>query len=139
MTNKIERKIAIKDYYGKGKHVYQDEMGFRKEMKAEARSLVAREVFRYHVEKIGLNLGFYYPPTDTFYAIYNDERPVRVYTLPRDRRRSDFVGWQCDCDPHDEDQLIAIFDDVSEVWDGLKIDGKDFEEVINHSYIVALN
>jgi hypothetical protein len=22
---------------------------------------------------------------------------------------------------------------------GLKIDGKDFEEVINHSYIVALN
>ena len=28
---------------------------------------------------------------------------------------------------------------ISEVWDGLKIDGKDFEEVINHSYIVALN
>ena len=139
MTNEIKRKIAIKDYYGKGKHVYQDEMGFRKEMKDEARSLVAREVFRYHVEKVGLNLGFYYPPTDTFYAIYNDARPVEVYTLPRDRQRSDFVGWQCDCDPHEEDQRIATFDDITDVWDGLKIDGKDFEEVINHSYIVALN
>jgi len=139
MTNEIKRKIAIIDYYGKGRHVYQDQMGFRKEMKDEARSLVAREVFRYHVEIVGLNLAFYYPPTDTFYAIFKDVWPIKVKTLPRDRRRSDFVGWQCDCDPHDEDQLIATFDDISEVWDGLKIDGKDFEDVINHSYIVALN
>lgn len=57
MINKIEMKIAIKDYYGKGKHVYEDEMGFRDRMKSEARSLVAREVFRYHVEEVGLNLG----------------------------------------------------------------------------------
>ena len=139
MTNQIERRIAIKDYYGKGNHVYEDEMGFRDRMKSEARSLVAREVFRYHVEEIGLNLGFYYPPTDTFYGILTEVRPVKVKTLPRDRRRSDFIGWQCECDPHDQDQLIATFDDISEVWDGLKIDGKDFEEVIMHSYIVALN
>ena len=139
MTNQIERKIAIKDYYGKGKHVYEDEMGFREVMKSEARSLVAREVFRYHVEEIGLSLGFYYPPTDTFYAIFNEVRPVEVYTMPRDRHRSDFIGWQCECDLHEEDQLIATFDDISEVWDNLKIDGKDFEEVITHSYIVALN
>ena len=108
-------------------------------MKEEARTLVAREVFRYHVEEVGLNLAFYYPPTDTFYAIYNDARPVEVVTLPRDRRRSDFIGWQCECNPHEEDQRIATFDDITEVWDGLIIDGKDFEEVINHSYIVALN
>lgn len=139
MTNQIERKIAIKDYYGKGKHVYEDEMVFREVMKSEARSLVAREVFRYHVEEIGLSLGFYYPLTDTFYAIFNEVRPVEVYTMPRDRRRSDFIGWQCECDLHEEDQLIATFDDISEVWDNLKIDGKDFEEVITHSYIVALN
>ena len=98
-----------------------------------------REVFRYHVEEVGLNLGFYYPPTDTFYGILTEVRPVKVKTLPRDRRRSDFIGWQCECDPHDEDQLIATFDDITDVWDNLKIDGKDFEEVINHSYIVALN
>ena len=139
MTNEVKRKIAIRDFYGKSKHIYEDQMGFDEQHKSQARSLVAREVFRYHVEQVGLNLGFYYPPTDTFYAIYNEVRPVEVYTMPRDRRRSDFIGWQCDCDPHDEDQLIATFDDITDVWDGLKIDGKDFEEVITHSYIVALN
>ena len=82
MTNKVKRKIAIRDFYGKGKHIYEDQMGFDEQQKSQARSLVAREVFRYHVETIGLNLGFYYPPTDTFYAIYNDARPVEVYTMP---------------------------------------------------------
>ena len=139
MTSEIVRKIAIRDFYGKGQHIYEDQMGFDDKMKAQARSLVAREVFRYHVEEVGLNLSFYYPPTDTFYAIFKDVWPVKVKTLPRDRRVSDFIGWQCDCDPHDEDQIIATFDDITEVWDGLKIDGKDFEEVIMHSYITALN
>ena len=70
MTNEIKRKIAIKDYYGKGEHIYEDQMGFDEKHKTQARSLVAREVFRYHVEEVGLNLAFYYPPTDTFYAIF---------------------------------------------------------------------
>ena len=139
MTNEIQRKIAIPDFYGKGKHIYEDQMGFDQHHKSEARSLVAREIFRYYMEVVGLNMAFYYPVTDTFYAIYNDEQPVEVYTLPRDRRRSDSIGWQCDCDPHEEDQIIATFEEISDVWDGLKIDGKDFEEVIMHSYIVALN
>lgn len=79
MTNDIQRKIAIKDYYGKGKHVCQDEMGFRRKMRDEARSEVAREVFRYHVEEVGSNLGFYYPLTDTFYGILTKKRQESEY------------------------------------------------------------
>ena len=71
----IQRKIAIKDYYGKGKHVYEDEMGFRDNMKSEARSLVAREVFRYHVEEVGLNLGFYYHPA-SHKSVYRHQCPL---------------------------------------------------------------
>ena len=75
----------------------------------------------------------------TFFVYTVMRYTKQLLTLPRDRRRSDFVGWQCNCDPHEEDQLIATFDDISGAWDGLKIDGKDFEDVIMHSYIVALN
>ena len=85
MTNIIKRKIAIKDYYGRDKHIYEDELGFRKRMKLEARSLVAREVFRYHVEEVGLNLAFYYPKTDTFYGIHTESIPIKVKILPRHR------------------------------------------------------
>lgn len=139
MTNIIKRKIAIKDYYGRDKHIYEDELGFRKRMKSEARSLVAREVFRYHVEEVGLNLAFYYPKTDTFYGIHTESIPIKVKILPRHREWSDFVGWQCENDTHDEGKVIAVFDSVSDIWDNLRIDDKPFEEVLRESYITALN
>lgn len=139
MTNIIKRKIAIKDYYGKGKHIYEDELGFRKRMKSEARSLVAREVFRYHVEEVGLNLAFFYPKTNTFYGIHTESLPIRVKILPRHREWSDFVGWQCENDTHNEGEVIAVFNSASEIWDNLRIDNKPFEEVLRCSYITALN
>lgn len=135
----MDKKIAIRDFYGAGRHIYEDELGFRDDMKAEARSLVPREVFRYEVELVGLNLGFYYPPTDTFYGIHTECRPVKVKTLPRNRCRSHYIGFQCDCDTHDTDVVIAAYNNPADIWDRLLIDGKSFEEVINHSYIVALN
>ena len=55
MTNQIQRKIAIKDFYGKGEHIYEDQMGFDEQQKSQARSLVAREVFRYHVHAGGVS------------------------------------------------------------------------------------
>ena len=77
-------------------------------------------------------MAFYYPVTDTFYAIYNDARPVEVYTLPRDRRRSDSIGWQCDCDPHEEDQIIATFEEISDTTvhfvPEIIIDSAEFEK-----------
>lgn len=88
MTNQIQRKIAIKDYYGKGDHVYEDEMGFRDRMKSEARSLVAREVFRYHVEEVGLNLGFYYPPHR--YILRNPHRDEACQSKDTTSRQTPF-------------------------------------------------
>ena len=134
-----KRKIAIKDYRGPGKHIYEDELGFRTTMLKEARTLVAREAFRYHVENIGLNLAFYYPKNDTFYGIHTESIPVRVKILPRHPEWSDYIGWQCESDTHDEGEIIAVFRSASEIWDNLKIDGKPFEEVLRASYITALN
>ena len=108
-------------------------------MLKEARTLVAREAFQYHVEKVGLNLAFYYPETDTFYGIHTETIPIKVKILPRHREWSDFVAWQCDNDTHDDGEVIAEFNSASEIWDNLRINGKPFEEVINKSYITALN
>ena len=135
-----KREIAIKDFYSPGEHIYEDQLGFREIMLNEARTLVAREAFKYHIEEVGLNLAFYYPETDTFYGIHREVVPIRVKILPRHREWSDFIGWQCDNDTHDEPvEVIAIFKSAEEIWDNLVIDGKPFEEVLRHSYITALN
>ena len=92
------RKIVLPDFYGYGDHVYTDQLGFLREMKHEARSLVTREVFRYHVEEVGLNLAFYNPVTDNFYGIHTESWPINVKILPRDRNESPYIGWQCESD-----------------------------------------
>ncbi len=137
--NNPERVIAIKDYYGPGEHIYEDQLGFQKDAYEEARTYVAREAFRFHVETCGLDMAFYYPETDTFYGIHTEVYPVRVKVLPRYRDRSEYIGWQCDNDTHDEPvEVIAVFKDRYQIWDGLKINGKSLEEVLRHSYITSI-
>lgn len=44
---KIERprKIVLPNFYGEGKHIYDDELGWRLDMKKEAGSVVSHDIF----------------------------------------------------------------------------------------------
>lgn len=134
---KRPREIALKDFYGKGKHIYEDEIGWTLSIKREAGSLVSKEIFRNQVVQTGLNLAFYYIDNDTFYGIHREKYPIECKVLPRDRSEES-VGWQCRADTHDDGEVIASFDDENDIWDNLHIDGKSLEEVIARSYIMGL-
>jgi len=138
MEKELDKGIAIANFYGEGEHVYKSELGWRKSHKDEARSLVSREIFDFEVVKVGLNLAFYYIDNDTFYGIHTENTPVEVKILPRDRTKP-FLGWQCDCDTHDDGQVLFSFVDAADIWDNVLIDGKRLDEVLERSFITALN
>ena len=133
-----KRKIVLPDFYGEGRHVYDDELSWRIEMKKEAGSLVSRENFKYHVEDVGLNLSFYYIDGDTFYGIHTESNPIEVKILPRDKSEK-YLGFQCPGNTHPEGEISAYFDDVHNIWNDLSINGKTLEEVLERSYIIGLN
>lgn len=133
-----KRMVVLPDFYGKGEHIYEDQLGWQLDTKEEAGSVVSREIFRFEVEKVGLNLGFYYVDNDTFYGIHRECYPIEVKILPRDRSKK-YIGWQCNCDTHEDGEVIASFDDEQDIWDNIKIDGHSLEEVLARSFIVALN
>lgn len=133
-----QRKIAVHNFYGEGKHIYVDELGWRPEERQEARSSVSKEIFDFEVVEVGLNLAFYYIDNDTFYGIHSEEFPIEVKELPRDRTEL-YIGWQCDGDTHDEGKVLYTFDKAEDIWDNVRIDGKTLEEVLERSYIIGLN
>ena len=133
-----QRKIAVENFYGDGKHIYVDELGWRPEERQEARSSVSKEIFDFEVVEVGLNLAFYYIDTDTFYGIHSEEFPIEVKELPRDRTEP-YIGWQCDGDTHDDGTVLYSFDKPEDIWDSVRIDGKTLEEVLERSYIIGLN
>lgn len=134
----IIRRIALKDFYGVGQHIYEDQIGWDEQNRREARSLVSKEIYDFFVTDMGLNLGFYYIDEDTFYGIHRERYPIQVKILPRDRSE-EFLGWQCEVDTHDDGEVIASFDDENDIWDNLCINGKTLEEVLERSYIMAIN
>lgn len=132
------RKIVLRNFYGEGKHIYEDELGWTLDIRKEAGSVVSREIFYDQVVYVGLNLSFYYLDDDTFYGIHRERYPIECKILPRDRP-SQYIGWQCECNTHDEGIVIASFDDENLIWDNLRIGGKSLEEVLRRSFIMALN
>ena len=135
----IKRKIAIPDFNGPGRHVYEDEMGWRIEHRREANTAVSRELFEYYVVRVGLNLGFYYMDDDNFYGIHSELIPTDVKRFPQDRSEK-YIGWRCECDTHRDGEVIYSFDEPDmRMWDEIRINGKSLEEVIERSYILALN
>lgn len=131
------RKIVLRDFYGLGKHIYEDELGWRIDMRKEAGSVVSRNIFFSQVVEVGLNLAFYYLDNDTFYGIHREQYPIECKLLPRDKSEQ-FLGWQCHADTHEDGEVIASFDDANAIWDGWRIDGKSLEQVLNRSYIMGL-
>lgn len=48
------RKVVLENFYGEGKHLYEDELGWWPQSKEEAHSLVSRDIFEYEIVKVGL-------------------------------------------------------------------------------------
>ncbi len=132
------REVVIPDFYGLGEHVYKDELGFRPEMKEEARTPIPREIFRKAIEGWGYHLGFYDPVTDQFYGIRTEDRPVPVMIMDRDREASPYIGYQCEGDPDRcEGEVLMTFERVEDIWDNTVIDGVSLEEMIARSFITS--
>ena len=127
----MNRTVVINNFFGDGEHLYEDQLGWTKREKTEARSLVSKEIFDFEVVLVGLNLAFYY--------IHNESIPIKVKILPRDTPDSPYINSQCTGDTHVDGEVIFSCRDPNELWDGVRIDGKSLEEVLSRSYIITLN
>lgn len=133
-----KRRVAIKDFYGPGRDIYQDQLGWQEYDKKEAGSLVSKEIWDFFICLVGLNISFYYPGNDTFYGLHTEEYPYTLYKLPRCRECDPYIGFQCSGDTHERGEVVYQTDDRNTIWDNVKIDGHSLEYVLNHSYIIRL-
>ena len=136
---RLNRTIVLRNFFNEGKHLYADQLGWSKWEKMEARSLVSKEIFTFEVVTVGLNLAFYYVDNDTFYGIHTERIPIEVKILPRDKPDRKYINSQCRGDTHAHGEVLYSFQRREDLWDGIKIDGKSLEEVLNRSYIITLN
>ncbi len=132
------REVVIPDFYGLGRHIYKENLGFRPEMKEEARTPIPREIFRAMVEECRYHLGFYDPVTDQFYGVRTEDWPIPIVVMERNRDASPYIGYQCEGDPDAcGGEVLMTFERVEDIWDNTVIDGVPLEEMIARSYITS--
>lgn len=132
-----KREIAVRNFYGEGDHIYADQLGWSDVEKREARSFVSKEIFNFEVGLVRHNLSFYYVDGDEFYGICAESEPIEVKKLYRDRNE-EFIGWQCEAHAEDDGEVICSFEKAEDLWDGVVIDGKSLEEILERSIILQL-
>ena len=92
----VNRTVALANFYGDGKHLYEDELGWWPSVKEEAHSMISRDIFEYEIVHIGLNLAFYYIDNDTCYGLHTESLPIEFKILPvvrKSRRPSLAAKW----------------------------------------------
>lgn len=143
----MERKLLIENFWRVGndgdRNLYEDDLGWSESAKKAARSDYSEYIFRYWVEDVGLNILFYWLEDRNFYTIETEKVPIEV------RRIYQTSNWDGVCEvskaidgyptTSSNGEILQLFDDPSEIWSNLKIDGVSLEKVLENSVIIEMD
>ena len=132
-----ERQVVLWDFYGPGEHIYEDQLGWNLEQRAQARSNISKEIFKHHMLELGLNMTFYYIDADMFIEIFGELEKVQVQEPPRDKTQQ-YKGWESDSCSYFDGRLLYEFENDDDVWDGIIINGVCLEDILERSFIMEI-
>lgn len=136
-----ESKILIPDFFGLGKPLLANQLGWSAMQKRETKSSVSRKIFESYVEDWGRNMVFYYLGDGNFYGIHSEQCPTPVFRFKKDLSEPfiyDQLGYG-DTHNFEEGKILYMVPCDQKIWEVVKIDGKSLEEVLQNSYIVNIS
>ena len=144
----MKSKVLIEDFWNVGdasgdKTLREDELGWPQSLKEDAQSDYPERVFRYVIEEVGFNLVFYWIKDRNFYVIETEKDPIevrRLYPNPNWDGKCEFlkVGTLGEgASSCSAGEILAKFDDETQLWDELKINNVPIGNVLEESLIVT--
>lgn len=140
--------ILIKNFFKVGyngdKSIRKCDLGWSKSTKRDAQSDYPETIFRYIVEIVGLNILFYYTKDRQFYTIETEKLPIevrRIFPNPNwdGKYEINKAGLNGEPNTNSDGEVLASFDDPTQIWDNLKIDGIPIGDVLKDSFIVEMD
>ncbi len=144
----MDRHVIIENFWKVGfegdKSLATEDLGWSDSIKRDAGSDYSEYIFRYVVEQVGFNVLFYWVKDRNFYTIETELLPIevrRIYDNPNwdgkiEMQKAGSGGCPSTCSAG---EIIATFDDPTELWDNLKIKSCPIGEVLESSMIIELD
>ncbi len=143
----MDRHVIIENFWRVGfdgdKSLALEDLGWSDYIKRDAQTDNPEYIFRYVVEQIGFNILFYWVEDRNFYTIETECLPIevrRIYDNPNWDGKIEYLkagyDYPSTCSPG---EVIATFNDPSEIWDNLRIGSHSIGEVLANSAIIDLD
>lgn len=144
----MDRHVLIKNFWNVGFHgdktLAKEDLGWSDYIRRDAQSDYPENIFRYEVEIVGLNILFYWLKDRNFYTIETEKSPIevrRLYPNPNWDGKCEFLKAGIEGSPHTNSagEVLATFENPTDIWDNLRIEGVPIGEVLDYSAIVELD
>lgn len=144
----MEDEVLIHNFFKVGfngdKSIRRCDLGWSDSSKRDARSDYPETIFRYFVEIVGLNILFYHIKDRQFYTIETEKTPIevrRIYPNPNWDGKNEIERSGLDGMPRTSSagELLATFEDPTQIWSGLTIDGETIGNILDNSFILEMD
>lgn len=133
-----KRKLIIDNWMEYHPFITEDELGWSEECARDALSEDPEKIFEYFRHSF-FSIIFYYVDDGNFYEFFMESTPQKFWRIPKKKDwDGKFVGRQISWENHCEGEVLMEFDEDSDLWNTLKIDGVPIGDVLKRSYIAEI-
>lgn len=140
------KKIIVKNFWdpdfgdNKDPELTEDQLGWNAAQRDDGHSDDTKDIFDYLIGCLNFDLSFFYSVNCKYYYIDLSCNVVMLRGEDPDWDGKNVIykssPWGLEWYDRDRPELILMhFNNVQEVWDNFKIDGKDMKYVIEHSVL----
>lgn len=132
-------KVILSNWSPQDPIITTQNLGWRKSDFLDAMSYDPETVFNYFWHNFN-SIVFYYPKDHNFYELFMEGCPFKFWRIPTKKDWNgrwivDKISWN----EHDEGIVLFTFDNHTDLWSELKVDGTPIGEVIANSIIAEIN
>lgn len=135
----MEKEIILTNWHHSNPIIYNDDLGWSKDDYRDAESNNPETVFNYFWRHYN-SIVFYYVPDGNFYELFMEGSPFKFWKI---QKKKEWDGkWICDLidwNDHVEGEVLFTFNDNTDVWTDLRLNGIPIGEVLQNSVIAEIN
>ncbi len=132
-------KIIISNWMPNDPFILESDLGWTVDDARNAMTVDKKGIFDYYWKSF-FKIIFYYVDNNKFYELFMESYPHKFWEIPKKKDwDGKYLGTQVDIDDHKEGILLSTFDDDTDLWNTLKVDGIPIGNVLDRSLIMDIN